>query len=1116
MINKDIHYVNYHRHDKRCNIATGADSCLNTQDYIDRAKELGHTALSSCNHGYPSSQFDVYDSCFDKKGDKVFSYVFAVEGYFVLDTSQKDRTNAHIIYIAKNNEGRREINRLISDIAKDDNGLYYGRPRTNFDRILELNPDNVMITTACMFGVWKYPMADDLVLALHNHFKDSLYLEYQSHNSKGQIEINERIKNLSCEYGINTIIGCDTHVIYEEEKGGRPNGIKNREAILRSRKTENEEEDWFMDYPSSQQIFDRFEQQGVLTEEDVFEALNNTNIMLKFEISIDKSRKMPTLYNELTQSEINDKYTALIWELWEERKLKVPQEYWKEHIEELKEETRIITESNTSDYFLLNYEIIKLGNKNGGMLTPTGRGSAVSWLSNWVLGFTKLNRILNPVTMYKERFITLTRAKKQLPDIDFNLADPMPYANAQDELMGKSHSYPMIAFGTLREKSAFKMLARSENIPPEISNEISKGLSKWEEKIKYNKIEDEDGNEINDPSIKVEEFIGEEYLDIYKRSEKYMGIIDNLKQSPCSWVLYTQGDIEDEISLIRIKGKKDKPDSICANIEGGVAERYGYVKNDLLTVKVVPLMLKSWERAGLNIPEANELYNLCEGDKKTWDIYAKGLTLGINQYEKSSTAQKSMKYRATNIVESSLFIGAIRPGFRSNITKFLNREEFNYGVSVFDKLIQTKEMPYTYLLFQEFLMKAFNFAGVPLDRTVDVVKAISKKKIETIEAEKVQFYNGFTHRIMEEDGKSKEEAISIVDKIWKIVYDSGAYLFNSSHSVSVGTDSLYCARIKAHHPLCFYETMLRLEKDKNKISLIKAEMPKLGVNVGELSFGLDNTDFMLDYETNSVNQSLKTVKFLNDRVSLELKELGGKEFLSFLDLYNEIKNNTTITSKQMMILIKIGYFKKFGSIKKMMSIIKIMEEFKLKKIKKTNLDSKWVDILTKGTEVNDEIKVKSIKKYTQITPFMEYISETPKSIKVSVTIKRHEICSESNGIFYDINKDKLFSLIWESLDNSEIEFGEKVEYELEYLGYVMSEIPRDISVAVVENVSIKNKSANLKSFRNNPAKWFRFKKDEAVLPEKGDVLIFRTKDTYVKSGYKGRKDTYIKKYKKIG
>ena len=95
------------------------------------------------------------------------------------------------------------------------------------------------------------------------------------------------------------------------------------------------------------------------------------------------------------------------------------------------------------------------------------------------------------------------------------------------------------------------------------------------------------------------------------------------------------------------------------------------------------------------------------------DIYANGYTMGINQVEKASTTRKSMKYKPRNVSELSAFIAAIRPAFKSMYSKLENREDFSYGIPAFDKILQTEELPQSFILYQEQTMNTLNYAGFP-------------------------------------------------------------------------------------------------------------------------------------------------------------------------------------------------------------------------------------------------------------------------------------------------------------------------------------------------------------------------------------------------------------------
>ena len=461
-------FVNYHRHTYYSNPGTVADCAISPLEYCKRDLELGHTTVTCCEHGHNWSLFDYYKICNDdySKPDKNGNYpdnynfklIFAVEAYFVIDNTLKDPTNAHIVLIAKNNEGRKEINSILSDAYEF--GYYY-KGRCSFEKLLSLNKENVMVCTACLGGLWKYkgeesfleyypqfPLVErimettdqeeremlitvnfpnnatnegnkrvtiwkewndaeedykvlslrakthwkELLIKLHEHFQDSLYLEIQAHNSKEQKELNYLIKSLSKEMGIKMIAGCDSHAINKD-------GEKVREGFLYSKGVIYPDEDgWYMDYCDYDTLKNRFIEQGVFTEEEIIQAIDNTLILETFEeVYIDKSIKLPTIYPDKTQEEKNKIFIDLIWQQWKIRKKELEEDratyryengkYYDDHDvevfmppfeeyeKEIKKEIQVIIDTSMADYFLLNYHVIDLGiRKYGGVLTKTGRG----------------------------------------------------------------------------------------------------------------------------------------------------------------------------------------------------------------------------------------------------------------------------------------------------------------------------------------------------------------------------------------------------------------------------------------------------------------------------------------------------------------------------------------------------------------------------------------------------------------------------------------------------------------------------------------------------------------------------------------------------------------------
>ena len=136
------------------------------------------------------------------------------------------------------------------------------------------------------------------------------------------------------------------------------------------------------------------------------------------------------------------------------------------------------------------------------------------------------------------------------------------------------------------------------------------------------------------------------------------------------------------------------------------------------------------------------------------------------------------KYHPTNISELCAFIAAIRPGFKSMYKTFEERRPFSYGVKAFDDLIQTEEMPYSFVLYQEMEMAALHFAGIPIDECYTAIKNIARSVRKRVLAYKEKFLSGFREAILRE-GKSVEEAEALAQKLWQIVEDSAAYSFNA-------------------------------------------------------------------------------------------------------------------------------------------------------------------------------------------------------------------------------------------------------------------------------------------------------------------------------------------------
>lgn len=998
---------NYHRHTSYSNIYI-ADSAATNEDYAKRAVELGHKILSSVEHGWQGYYFETYELA--KKYN--LKFIFGAEAYWVKDRHEKDRTNGHIILLAKNEKGRQAINEILSTANEDG---YYFRPRVDLELLLTLPPDDVMVTSACI-AFWHYDDIEEIVQKLHDYFKSNFYLEIQYHNTEAQINLNRRILDLSQKYDIEMIVGMDSHYIYPEQ-------AKERDYILAAKNIRYEDEDeWFMDYPDDETTMQRFLTQKVFTREQIQQAMDNTDVLLTFENYdvlpdgtpnpiFTKDIKLPTLYDgvhiidgklfpRLTQEERNKEYSKLITRLYKEylKTAHISPSQYDVYLEGIGNEVRTVKDTNMSDYFLIDYYIVKRALEKGGILTRSGRGSSVGYMTNTLLGFSKVDRFQSPIKLYPERFISKSRIleTKSLPDIDLNWGTPEIAEEAQEEILGKDHAYPMIAFGTAKKKSAFKLYARAQNMDFELANTISAQIEKYDDALKY--ADDDERDEIN-----IYDYVDEAYHSYIDASQKYWGIIMDKKKAPCSYLLYN-GSIRREIGLIKCKSESTKKEYITAVIDGAIAENYKFLKNDILKVDVVSLIDQIYRRIGIKPHSVSELMKLVQNDPKVWDIYAKGLTVGVNQCEKASTTRKVMRYQPKNVSELAAFIAAIRPAFKSMYSKLENRESFSYGIPAFDRILQTKELPQSFILYQEQTMNTLNYAGFPIDECYGIIKAIAKKHPEKVRPLKDRFITGFKQRIMDDDHVSEAEAQENSEKVWQIISDSCGYGFNSAHAYCMALDSLYNAWQKANYPYEFYEVLLQVFSDKgkkDKVAELKQEMFRgFGISEGKFKFGADNRKFLADPEHHVIYPSLLSIKGLSQGCANDLYDVAKKNtFTDFYSAWKVIRKKKSLNNGKINTLIQIGYFDEFASIGKIEQFMKALDTlFDRSQFSKDFVPQEYKDLICK------------------------YSEETEKQYR-------------------KFDYDAALSELWSILPDTDISLNQRLNYELQNLGYVKTIMP---------------------------------------------------------------------------
>lgn len=983
---------NYHKHTTWSDLVQ-IDSTTSVEEFMRLSDKYGCKCYFSGEHGYPGEWLKMYDICKNTLDENTrkkmqlnnpIAFRYSAEVYWVKDKDKifyekytdkkgkeqvrekKDNANCHMVLVARNYNAIRKLNYIISCAHVD--GFYY-KPRIDLKLLFELNKNDVYITSACIAG-WKYEDAEEIWLKIWEHFGDSFFLEYQTHNSKEQKALNKKIYEMSQKYGIQTIIGLDTHYISKEDC------IK-RDNLLKRKGLHYEEEDgWYMDFPNGEEAYRRMTDQAVLPSEEILYAMMNTHVFINGcqDMTYDTGFKIPILdeYKDYDYQKRADVLHKILEDKYE-------QEDEEHHTPDRKEgmlyEFGEVKDSGTVDYFLDNSTLVDLAiSRYGGQLTTTSRGSASSYYSSKLLGFTTMDRFEAEVPIYPERFITKERilSSHQMPDIDFNVSSQEPFVKAARELFGKHGCYPLLAVGTLGEKSGFKLYADIKGIEPSVANDISKAIDQYNEAIKQ--ADDEEDKK----DIHIEDYITDkEHLKIFNDSKSYQGIIEQAKVHACGFMLFNgntrdkdvvgYGDIRYEIGLIRCHSESTGKSTIVANIEGGMLDSYGYVKDDFLIVDVVGIIYKLYHSIGREVPTVSELRKMVSGDELTWKMYSMGATCSLNQCEKASTTKKVMKYKPQNVKELAAFIAGIRPGFKSLINGFLDRIEYSNGEKAIDELLKDC---FHYMLYQEAVMKIFSWLGIPMKDSYDTIKKISKKKLKGEALKHVE-------DTLKQHWSENIGNLDNFDPVYKVIKDSARYSFNAPHALAMANDSLYEAWMKAHHTSKFYEETLnhyQAKGDKNKVNdLIKEAKAFFGYSMASYEYGKDNSKFTIDDGTKTIYPNLSSVKGIGEKAVLDMVAISKQGIDNFVDIYKSIKG-TSINASVFEKLVKIGYFKKFGSVKQLLSIMKIYDDWKgsngngRKTISKADISKLGLDginIRRYATDVTKSGKV-SDKQFTNV------------------------------------------------------------------------------------------------------------------------------------------------------
>lgn len=976
------------------------DSATKFQDYIDRAVQLGQTAIAFTEHGNIYQWVAKKMAC-DKAGIK---YLHGVECYLteqlyeypdanelwreaqsgrneqdakkalaeMMESGKKKvRDNYHTILIAKNYDGILEINNLVSLSNRDDH--FYYKPRITFEEFLGIS-DNVIKISACLASPLnkmsvRHPMYEKLL----KHYD---YLEVQAHNFGEQISYNCHLAEMSKKYGIPLIAGTDTHSIdaYKAEC---------RSIMQLAKHIEFADEDSFdLTYKTYDELVEMFRIQGALPEQVFLEAIENTNRMADsvepFELDI--SFKYPKLYGNAAEDKavFEDTIRKNLQSKIDEGA--ITPEQIQNFKDAIKEECRVFDKIDMSGFMLFMSELVTWCKSNGipiGFNRGSCGGSRVAYVTN--------TTDLNPETWHTVFSRFCNEDRKEIGDIDIDVS-PSDRDKVYGYIInrfGQEKTAFILAIGTIKSKGCIDEICRALGVKWNKEHQRDeRGFRKALELLKDNSASvrfgnqpdgcelyhfDENGTLIiskqfeNIPRIELVKQFTKEYSKLKEENEKIF------QKNP--WVGKVNTEIKDLFELDEEKARSQYPEvfyyydglldvaiSQSMHPAGIVAspitlrDHYGTFLSE--GKEILQIDMECVHEAGLVKYDILGLKNI-EIIKDTYALIGK-------PYPKSHEINWNDDAVWNDMLRSPIGIFQFESAFAfDSLRKFKTHNIYDMslvtacirpsGASYRDELLQRKPHHNPSPIIDDLLKDNLGYLIYQED-TIKFLQQICG--LSGSEADNVRRAIGRKQKdrleaalpdILEGYCSKSSQPRNIAEEEAKeflqIIEDSASYQFGYNHSIGYCMIGYLCAYLRYYYPAEFITAYLNNANNEDDIKNGSALAELYGIQIVPPRYGISKDRYVYDKDRHVIAKGINSIKYMNSTVANELYDLAKRsDPKTFMSLLTLMNNETSIDTRQRDILIKIDFFVDFGNATELSRIASVFAFFKNGTAKKVQKD----------------------------------------------------------------------------------------------------------------------------------------------------------------------------------
>jgi len=863
------------------------DGACRIKDLVQRASELGQTALAVTDHGVMYGAVNFYKEA-KKAGLKPIigcEVYVAPRSRFDKD-HDRDSVRYHMVLLCKNETGYRNLCLLVSSAFTEG---FYVKPRIDMELLRE-HSEGLICLSACLAGeiprllaAGDYSAAKNKALELREIFgDDGFYLELQDHGLPEQREINRGLLQIHDETEIPVVVTNDVHYLKRSDAYAQDVLM----CIQTGRKIDDTDRMRF----ETDEFFLKSENDMRALFPDCPEAADNTaRIADMCELEFEFGHYHLPEFTVPDGSDSTDYLRRLCLEGFERRYGAGRDDVKKQ----LNYELDMIGRMGFTDYFLIVSDFVSFA-KGQKIPVGPGRGSAAGSVVAYCLGITDIDPI--KYNLYFERFLNPERVS--MPDIDMDFCERrrgevIDYVKRK---YGEDHVAQIIT-----SKNAIRSVSKVLALTFAEENELAKEVP-------------------SDFRITIAQALetSKRLRDMYDGDERIRKVIDTaaaLEGMPkdsgthAAGVVITKRPVCEYVPLALSK----KDDSIATQYVMTTLEELGLLKMDFLGLRNLTVIDDAEREIRKKEPDF-DITKIPDDDRETYAMLSAGKTSGVFQLESAGITAVCSGLGPKSIEDITAIIALYRPGPMDSIPRFLennkNRGRITYKHPLLKPIL---EVTYGCIVYQEQVIEIFRrLGGFSLGQADMIRRAMSKKKQAEIERERQTFIDGDPERGISgavKNGVPRDVAASIYDEI----LDFANYAFNKSHAVSYAMVTYRTAYLKCHYPREYMAALMSSVLDlPEKVSEYTAECRDMGIKL--LPPDVNESDDMFSVSGDDIRYGLVAVKGIGRgfiREVMDERERGGR-FTDFEDfctrMYGGDLNRRAIES-----LIKCGGFDSLGA-----------------------------------------------------------------------------------------------------------------------------------------------------------------------------------------------------------